>query len=259
MTSGDYRYAKTARQQRILDALAASPALRMGELSEALGVSGETIRRDLRDLDKRGLVSRTYGGAVRTFVAEPAIAERRRLMVAEREAIAAAVSASIRPGEVLMMGAGATTLHVARRIARDHSGLVVVTHALDIITALGANDTITVIATPGHFDPREGHLVGHETVAFLSGYGADRAILGASGVNDEGFGNAEAQAAAVYSVMMARSNATMIVADHTKFGIRSLRTFGTWSTAVTLATDREPDAILRAAIDRRGAGVLVAG
>jgi DeoR/GlpR family transcriptional regulator of sugar metabolism len=254
----EYRYAKQARHQRILDALVSSPTLRMNELSEALGVSAETVRRDLKELDLRGLVSRTYGGAVRAFMGEPAIAERRRLMIREREAIAATVSALIRPGEVLLIGAGATTFHVAQRIARDHFGLTVVTHAIDVITAVGANETFTVIATPGHFDPREGHLVGHETCAFLDGYVADRAILGASGVTAEGFSNAEAQAAAVYTAMMRRAAATLIVADHAKFDIRSLRLFGGWGPEVTLVTDKAPEGALAEGIHRRGSTVLVA-
>ena len=148
----EYRYAKTLRQQRILAELSAAPTLRMNELAMALGVSTETIRRDLRDLDFRGLVSRTYGGAVRSFVNEPAIAERRCLVITEREAIAAAVSATIRPGEVLMFGAGATTLHVANKIAKDHNDLTIITHAIDIIVALGVNESLTVICTPGRFD-----------------------------------------------------------------------------------------------------------
>jgi DeoR/GlpR family transcriptional regulator of sugar metabolism len=254
----DYRYAKTARQQRILEELARAPTLRMNELSETLGVSTETIRRDLRELDFRGLVSRTYGGAVRSFVNEPAIAERRRLMTQEREAIAAAVSATIRPGEVLMVGAGATTLHVATRIAKDHKDLTIITHAIDVIVALGANESFTVISTPGHFDPREGHLIGQDTVDFLQGYLADRAILGASGITEEGFSNAEAHAASVYTAMMRRSSATTIVVDHQKFGVRALRNYGVWGPEVALATDMMPDPPLADAIRRRGAAIIVA-
>ena len=56
------------RQQRIIDALTSVPTLRLNELVETLGVSSETIRRDLRELDERGLISRTYGGAVRTSI-----------------------------------------------------------------------------------------------------------------------------------------------------------------------------------------------
>lgn len=257
--TGEYRYAKSARQGRILEELASAPALRMNDLSERLGVSAETIRRDLRDLDLRGLISRTYGGAVRSFVAEPAITERRRLMIAEREAIAAAVSATIRPGEVLMMGAGATTLHVASRIAQDHRDLTIITHAVDVIIALGANASFTVIATPGHYDAREGHLIGQDTVDFLGRFLADRAILGASGITGEGFSNAEAHAATVYSAMMRRASSTMIVVDHQKFGLRGLRNFGTWAPQVTLVADEMPDPALTDEIRRSGAQILIAG
>ena len=254
----EFRYAKVARHQRIIEALGAAPTLRINELSAALGVSTETIRRDLCDLDRRGLIKRTYGGAVRAFAAEPAIAERRRLMVREREAIAAAVSARIRPGEVLLMGAGATTLQVAQRIARDHSGLTIVTHAIDIVAALGANDSFTVIATPGHFNRREGHLVGQDTCTYLDGFIADHAILGASGITAEGFSNAEAHAANVYATMIRRAAATLVVADHSKFDVRALRLFGTWTPNVTLATDRCPGDDLAVAIRAGGATILLA-
>ena len=59
------------------------------------------------------------------------------MMTDEREAIAAAVSASVEPNEVLLIGGGATTLHVARRLARDHRSLTVVTHSLDIVGVVG--------------------------------------------------------------------------------------------------------------------------
>ena len=252
------RYAKTLRQQRILAELSATPTLRMNELAMALGVSTETIRRDLRDLDFRGLVSRTYGSAVRSFVNEPAIAERRRLMITEREAIAAAVSATIRPGEVLMFGAEATTPHVANKIDKDHNDLTIITHAIDIIVALGVNESLTVICTPGRFDQREGHVIGQDTVDVLRFYQADRAILGASGITDQGFSNAEAQAASVYTATMQRSRATTIVADRQKFGVRALRNYGTWGPSVTLATDTLPDPALTDAVRNAGASILIA-
>ncbi|MBA3325167.1 MAG: DeoR/GlpR transcriptional regulator [Rhodobacteraceae bacterium] len=253
-----YRYAKGARQQRIVDVLTTVPSLRLNELVDALGVSSETIRRDLRELDERGLIARTYGGAVRTFVAEPALAERRRMMTEEREAIAAAVSASIQPDEVLLIGGGATTLHVARRLARDHRRLTIISHSLDIVTALGANPALTIICTPGQYDAREGLLVGHETVAFLRSFGAHRAILGASGVTEEGMSNGEVNAAAVYSAMMACADRATIVADHTKFGVRALKLYGAWSRSVELVSDRAPDPDLADALTQSGAALTLA-
>ncbi len=252
-----YRYAKGARQQRIIDALTSVPTLRLNELVDMLGVSNETIRRDLRELHERGLIGRTYGGAVRTFVAEPALAERLRLMTEEREAIAAAVSAVVAPNEVLLIGGGATTLHVARRLARDHRSLTVVTHSLDIVAALGANAGITVICTPGQYDAREGLLVGHETVAFLRSFGAHRAILRATGLTEEGMSNAEVNAGAVYSAMMACSMRTFVVADHTKFGVRALKLYGAWGRTVELVADRLPEPNIVEALDRAGTGIML--
>jgi DeoR family transcriptional regulator, glycerol-3-phosphate regulon repressor len=253
-----YRYAKGARHQRIVDALLARPSLRLNELADTLGVSGETIRRDLRELDERGLVSRTYGGVVRNFVAEPALAERQSQMIDEREAIAAAVSAQIGPGEVLLFGGGATTLHVARRIARDHLGLTAVTHALDIVTALGANPSFTVICTPGEYDPREAQLVGHDTVSYLRSFGAHRAILGVSGVGEEGLSNADANAADVYSAMMRCAARTTVVADHKKFGVRALKLYGGWSRTVQLVSDAPPGPEIAGAMARAGAEFVLA-
>jgi DeoR/GlpR family transcriptional regulator of sugar metabolism len=253
-----YRYAKSARQQRIIDALTAVPTLRLNELVETLGVSSETIRRDLRELHERGLISRTYGGAVRIFHSEPSLAERMRLMTEEREAIAAAVSASVAPDEVLLIGGGATTLHVARRLARDHRSLTVVTHSLDIVGVLGANGGMTVISTPGQYDAREALLVGHETVAFLRSFAAHRAVLGATGITEEGMSNAEVNAAAVYTTMMSCAMRTTIVADHGKFGLRALKLYGTWGRTVELVCNRPPPAEIAAGIARAGGTVTLA-
>lgn len=253
-----YRYAKEARQQRIIDTLASTPSLRLSELVEALGVSGETIRRDLRELDERGLISRTYGGAVRNFVAEPALAERRAMMIEEREAIAAVVSASVQHEEVLLFGGGATTLHVARRIARDHRGITAITHALDIVTALAANPSFTVICAPGQYDAREGLLVGHDTVAFLQSFGAHRAIIGATGITEEGMSNAEVNAAAVYAAMMSCAARTTIVADRSKFGVRALKLYGRWGPGIDLVTDTTPPGAIAGAMARAGSAFTLA-
>ena len=70
------RPSKSDRQARIVAELRATPSLRVNELAELLGVSTETVRRDLAELDERGLINRTYGGAMRPVAFEPALAER---------------------------------------------------------------------------------------------------------------------------------------------------------------------------------------
>ena len=113
------------------------PTLRVNELADLLAVSTETARRDLAELAERGLINRTYGGAMRPVSFEPALAEREGLMVAERERIAAAAVKLISADDILMIGGGATTLQFARRVAVECNHLTIITHAFSIAMVLG--------------------------------------------------------------------------------------------------------------------------
>src|ERR1700738_1304219 len=93
------RLSKLARHQHIISQLTAAPTLRASELAAVLGVSGETIRRDLMELQHQKLINRTYGGASRPFAREPSLVDRKRLMIAEREAIAAVIADIVQPNE----------------------------------------------------------------------------------------------------------------------------------------------------------------
>ena len=90
MSKPESRLSKSDRQARIVAELRASPTLRVNELGRHARRFDETVRRDLAELDERGLINRTYGGAMRPMSFEPALAEREGLMVAERERIATA-------------------------------------------------------------------------------------------------------------------------------------------------------------------------
>jgi DeoR/GlpR family transcriptional regulator of sugar metabolism len=117
----------------------------VGELASELQVSTETIRRDLDELKCRGSVNRTYGGAVRPFAHEAALTDRHSMLIREREAIARGASGLIKSGEVVLIGSGATTLHVARRIAAEHKDITAITHCFDVISVLATNPSITAI------------------------------------------------------------------------------------------------------------------
>lgn len=256
---GRRRLGKKARHDHIVKALMTSSALRVSELAAELDVSTETIRRDLFELGEQGLINRTYGGAARPLGAEPTVAERHRMMVPEREAIAKVAAQIIRPGDVLMMGGGATTTHAARRIAAVCRDLTVITHAFGVATVLAANPTFTVLMAPGRYNAREGSMGGPETSEFLDAYSANWAILGASGITAEGVSEAEAMAGAVYRTMRRRAAGTVVVADHTKFDQHALSIWARWSEIDQLVTDRAPEGALARALERGGVEVKLAG
>ncbi|MFA5123743.1 DeoR/GlpR family DNA-binding transcription regulator [Zavarzinia sp.] len=252
------RLGKRARHEHIVKELMTSATLRVSELAAALDVSTETIRRDLFELGERGLINRTYGGAARPLGTEPTVAERHRMMVPEREAIAKAAALLIRPNDVLVIGGGATTTHVARRIAAVCRDLTVITHAFGVATVLAANPTITVIMAPGRYNGREGNLAGPETNEFLQSYYANWAILGASGITTEGVSEAEPLAASVYKTMLRRATETVIVADHSKFEQQALSLWARWAEIGRLVTDRAPSGPLARALERARVEVTVA-
>lgn len=242
------RLNKADRQARIVAELRAAPALRVNELADLLDVSTETVRRDLGELDERGLISRTYGGAMRPLSLEPALAERETLMIAEREAIAAAAVKLIEPGDILMIGGGATTLHFARRVAAECNHLTIITHAFSIALALASNPLHNVQMLPGKYDGREGLIHGPDTIEALQRFRASKAFLGASGLTPEGMSDAGLGPGLVYGAMVRRASQTIVLADHTKFDRPSLSVYAPWAPPVTLVSNRRPEGELATAL-----------
>lgn len=249
---------KSDRHSRIVAELRAAPALRVNDLASRLNVSTETVRRDLAELDERGLINRTYGGAMRPVAFEPALAEREKLMVEERERIAAAAVELVEPNDILMIGGGATTTIFARRLAAERDHLTVITHAFSIAAALASNPFHKVLVLPGQYDSREGLIHGPDTIEALQRYRAGKAFLGASGLTSEGPSDAGVGPSLVYGAMMRRAGETVILADHTKFERASLAVYGSWSARLLLITDRPPGGELQAAIQQNGSRYTVA-
>ncbi|RJG41670.1 DeoR/GlpR family DNA-binding transcription regulator [Mesorhizobium sp. DCY119] len=229
---------KTARHEQILSELDRSPALRVAEFARRLGVSTETIRRDLDEMTEQGLINRTYGGAVRSLGSEPAVTERHHLFVAERERIARAAAHLARGTRVLMIGSGATTVHVARRIAVEMKNIAVITHSFGVATVLAINPTIKVLMLPGDYHPTEGATVGAHAVSFLQGFYSDIAILGASGLGPDGPSDALLECGAVYGTMVSRAASTLVVADHSKHDRLFPARYAPWRDIDHVVTDR---------------------
>jgi DeoR/GlpR family transcriptional regulator of sugar metabolism len=247
--TGSSRLPKRLRRDRILAELRLSATARISDLAERLGVSGETIRRDLEEMGREGLISRTYGGAVaRPLGFEPTMNERFAEMSAEREKIAELACSLVQPGEALMIDSGTTTLHFARRLAAVANGLTVVTNSFPVAGALAVNRSVQVICCPGTFDAGEACVFGPETVTFLGRFHANRAVISASGLTAEGPTEINAGAASIKRAMLARSAQHILLVDHGKFDQPSLETVCPLSALHCLVTDAPPLAALRDAL-----------
>jgi DeoR/GlpR family transcriptional regulator of sugar metabolism len=258
MSTSEIKLNKSDRQSRIVAELRAAPSLRVNELASQLGVSTETVRRDLAELDERGLINRTYGGAMRPVAFEPAVAEREKLMVEERERIAAAAVRLVESNDILMIGGGATTLIFARRLAAERDHLTVITHSFSIAMALASNPFHKVLMLPGQYDSREGLIHGPDTIDALQKYRANIAFLGASGLTPEGPNDAGVGPSLIYGTMMRRATRTVILADHSKFERPSLAVCGPWTPSTSLVTDSLPGGELAVALENANAQIIIA-
>lgn len=247
---------KTQRHERILSALEANPSIRVNELADDLGVSSETVRRDLTELDNTGRITRTYGGAVRTKAFEPALAERLKLHIEARETIARLAVERIGEVNSLFIGGGATMLHFARALRQTSRRLTVLTPAFSIATELSTNPLIEVMALPGIVEPKEGLVIGGETLKCIAQFRTPLAVVGASGVDADGVSEALLNVAQVYSAMIKNADETLVLADNSKFGIRSLQQITGLRQNVCLITEQAPDRAMQAAIGQSGAGLI---
>lgn len=249
---------KSVRQDRILAALDLNPSMRVRDLAGELGVSTETIRRDLADMDEDGRINRTYGGAVRGQVSEPNLAERLTLHVEARQAIARRAADLIGDAQTLFIGGGATTLHFVRVLRGIERPLSVITPAYRVAAELSVNPFIQTMCLPGIFEGKEGLATGPETLAAIERFRAPVAIMGASGVDPAGVSEAMLDASAVYAALIRCSDTAYILADQSKFGCRSLTLITPWAENIHLVTDVAPAGALAEAIAQEGASVTVA-
>ncbi|MFC7540138.1 DeoR/GlpR family DNA-binding transcription regulator [Siccirubricoccus deserti] len=177
-------------------------------------MSAETVRRDVEALTRLGAVRRTYGGASVTHAAvQPVLDQRARMAVAERERIGAAAAALVEPGAVVMVDAGSTTTHVARALAARGLTGTVLTNSLTVAEACAVAPGLRVLLCPGEFYAPERAVYGPETQAFLAGFNADLAFLGASGLTAEGPSDVESRASWVKRAMLARAARRVLLVD----------------------------------------------
>lgn len=252
------RHSKASRQQKILEGLDLGPSLRVAELALRLGVSTETIRRDLDEMTRRRQLNRTYGGAIRPPAEEPAVSVRHALFVEERQRIARAAIPLIRDARVVMIGSGATTLHLARRLAIELKNRTVITHSFGVATVLAINPTIRVLVTPGDYHATEGAMIGTHTVEFLARFHADVALTGASGLGPDGPSDALIDMAAVYSAMNRQASSSFVLADHSKFDQIFPGCYAPWSAITSVVTDAPPERALKDRLRQSNVSVICA-
>lgn len=233
------------RRRHILAAAVAHGAVRVIDLADDLGVSEMTIRRDLDRLEEAGELTKVHGGAVRAGGSlagrglEPMSALKAERDTAEKRAIAAAAARLVEDGMTVAVGAGTTTLELAR-LLRGRP-IAVVTNSISIFHVLTdpADDLVAgaVQLTGGQRTPSDA-LVGPVANAMLERVRCDLGFLGTHGIDPTaGFTSPNIGEAETNRRLISSSRSTVMLADHTKFGEIGAHLFAEFSAVEWLITD----------------------
>jgi len=253
------RLSKNQRRERILNRLGSDVSVRIISLAEQFGVTTETIRRDIDELTNKGLVDRTYGGAVsKSLTMEPNIHKRRQENVAERERVAHHAASLIEPGDVLMIDSGSTTNHFAKTLASRMIQLTVLTNCLSIVQRFGSIPDVRVIMCPGDYRDTENGVYGHQTTDFLDRFQANVAVIGAGGITENDITDADSKAIWVKRKMIERSARTLLLLDHGKFGKCMFENVCTLGEIDDLIVDKKPPSALDRALKSASVQIHVA-
>lgn len=211
------------RHRRILDLLQTHHRLTTEHFVEALGVSKETVRRDLIELERTGQLARVHGGAVPpatapTVPAEPAYLERTGLQQPQKREIARLAAALIQPGQACFLDAGSTTLALAEELARRED-LIVITNSLDAATVLARQPGNEVRLLGGRLETDVPATYGEQTVAEIGRLQVDWALV--SPVSFDAVNGAMDylwNEATVARAMLSRARQRVVLADSSKLG-----------------------------------------
>jgi DeoR/GlpR family transcriptional regulator of sugar metabolism len=206
------------RHAAIVDLLNARGRVSANDLGPELGVSADTIRRDLRELDALGLLRRVHGGALpRTGDAAP-FATRARRAPEAKASIARRAAGLIGDGQLVILDGGTTTVEVARALRPDLHATIV-TSSPPVAVALAEHRSIEIAVIGGSLRRDALVAVGAETVDALQMIRADVVMLGVCGLHPQaGVTANDLEEARAKRAMIASAAAVVALADHDKLG-----------------------------------------
>lgn len=245
--------------------MAQGTPLNVRDLARTLKTSEVTIRRDLAELEREGMLRRVRGGAVSAESAGSghAFASKRRLSAEQKRRIGHLAASLVHPGERLILDTGSTVLEVARQLDTDvehgDDGLTVITNSLPVVQVLGYRRGFEVIVIGGQFLPRYEAIVGPQATRFLQGFTVDKFFMAADGVSVEhGATTDHPLEAELMQAMAACAREIVLVADSSKIGHGGFVTVLPLARIHRLITDTAapPDFVAKA--EALGVNVLLA-
>ena len=230
------------RQIKLLDVVRTHGSASVEQLADKLGVTLQTVRRDVQRMAEAGLLTRFHGGVrVPSSTVENIAHQQRESLHAEGKArIARAVAKRIPNGCSLILNIGTTTEAVAKSLLH-HKGLRVITNNLNVEEILCGNTDCEVIVAGGVVRPRDRGIVGEAAVDFMRQFRVDIAVIGISGIEPDGsLRDFDYREVKVAQTIIAHAREVWLAADSSKFNRPAMVELARLSQIDRLFTDQAP-------------------
>ena len=230
------------RRREILARLALDGKVIVSELAHDFEVTEETIRRDLERLDKEGLVSKTYGGAVskQNSALDLPYNIREGVNVVQKQKISDAVAELIRDGERVMLDSSSTALYVVKKL-KNKKNLTIITNSVKILIELADKSDWTVLSTGGLLKNGALSLTGSSAEKMINSYHVDTAICSCKGIDtDMGVTDSNEKDSLIKQAMFASAERRILALDAEKFDKKSFVRVCGFRDIDVLVTDSEP-------------------
>ena len=230
------------RQLELLTVVQTEGSVTVEHLSEKLGVTLQTVRRDVQRLTDDGLLTRFHGGVrvPASTIENIAHKQRENLHADSKSRIARAVAAAVPNGCSLILNIGTTTEAIARALL-GHSGLRVITNNLNVATILSANPKSEVIVVGGVVRGLDRGIVGEAAVDFIRQFKVDIGLIGISGIEADGtLRDYDYREVKVSQAIIAHAREVWLAADISKFNRPAMVEVANLSQIDRLFTDAPP-------------------
>lgn len=246
------------RQNKILSLLREDKKLLVNDLCEQFSVSPATIRNDLNQLEKRGLLKRTHGGAIPCSKAgfEPTSTQKASTNAKQKQRIAEYAASLIEDGDTVAIDTGTTTYYLAEMLL-GKSNVTVVTTDTKIANLLENYEGISVILAGGMLRKGFSCTTGSITNTVLASLNVDKVFIATNAVTPSGdICTPDIEQAKVKESLLKMGNQTYLICDSSKFGTHSFARFGTIDEIHTVITDSKIEESMLFYLRERGLEVV---
>jgi DeoR/GlpR family transcriptional regulator of sugar metabolism len=236
------RLLTAARRALLLDRLARDGALVVTPLAAELGLSEDTLRRDLRDLAAEGRLLRVHGGAVPLSPTNAPVADRRAMQADAKARLVRAAAVMIGDGALVIVDGGTTHMGLADALPEGRT-CTIVTHSPAVAASFEPHARVEVVLVGGRLFRHSMVAMGPGTAATFASLRADLCLLGVTGVHpDTGLSTGDSEEAALKRLMMQAAAETVVLATPDKIGRASAWTIAPLTgIAALVTTDTRPD------------------